>query len=134
MLPSFLRELLYPSAIRVLPSILDAQDAEAFHLPYKENRLITALVRATLRTRALFTKYFMFPRGSFLVRTPFYTNQEGKYVPNHFNYHPSPYVNGYKIEEFGPVKFLKNRTNGAVPAEHPPVAGDMLSSKCPMMH
>lgn len=124
---------MYPIALRVLPSILDSYDAEAFQLPYKESLLITKLVKFSLRTRALFTRFFLFPRGSFLLRTPFYPNEEGKYVPNHFNYNPSPYINGYKIQEFGPVKFINNN----VPSEHPPIHGDgsdLLPSKCPMMH
>jgi hypothetical protein len=126
---------MYPLAVRTLPSILASYDAEAFRLP-KENKLITGIVHASLKMRALFTRYLLLPRSSYFVRTPFYPNKQGRYVPNHFHYSPSPYYEGYKIEEFGPVKFLKKNSTTITPLEHPPISDDLsdIMPKCPMMH
>lgn len=128
--PTFLREAMYPMAVRLLPSLLHPQDTEAFHLPHKENKLLTFLVNGTLRARALFTRYFLLPRTAFANRTPFYPNGQGKYVPTYLPYSLGPYGEGYKINEFGPLKFLKKKN-----VDHPPIddLSDIMPS-CPMMH
>lgn len=118
---------MYPIALRVLPSLLDSYDTAAFKLPVQESPLITTLVHSTFRMRALFIRYFMLPRSAFMTRTPFYANEKGKYVPNHFYYQPRPYLEGYKIEELGPLKFVQTKQH---------VVEDLstiMSPKCPMM-
>ena len=102
--------------MRLLPSMLGACDVEAFQLPYRENPVLTALLQTIFGIRATVTKYLFLPRTSFLTRNPFYPNEKGRYIPNFFKYNPSPYAEGYKIEEFGPLKFLPK-------ADHPPVTG-----------
>ncbi|KAF9910294.1 hypothetical protein BX616_010888 [Lobosporangium transversale] len=66
---------------------------------------VTTLIRATLKARALFVRYFMLPRRLPHVRTGVRANSEGKYVPAHNKYEPV-YPNGYKVEDLGPEKFI----------------------------
>ncbi|KAF9176620.1 hypothetical protein BGZ51_000226, partial [Haplosporangium sp. Z 767] len=68
-------------------------------------RGLTTIVHALLRSRALFIRYFMFPRRLPLVRTALRANKENKYVPN-FNKYEPVYPQGYRVEDLGPEKFL----------------------------
>ena len=104
--------------------MLDVCDVESFQLPYRENPVLTALLKTVFGIRATIIKYLLLPRSFFLTRNPFYPNEEGRYVPNFSNYKSSPYAEGYKIEEVGPLKFLPK-------AKHPPLTG---GGKCPMLH
>lgn len=59
-----------------------------------------------------------------MSRTPFYANSEGRYVPNHFYYQPRVYQEGYKINEFGPTKFLPKKD----------ALLDIMPPQCPLSH
>jgi hypothetical protein len=50
---------------------------------------------------------------SIRVNATFYPKKDGRHVPNFFNVRPSPYDEGYRIEEFGPTKFLRNKEKKA---------------------
>ncbi|CEP12946.1 hypothetical protein [Parasitella parasitica] len=97
-IPPILREPIYKFGLYVLPSVLDPADAKAFQLP-QESKVITLIFKS-------------------IIRTPFYPNNKGKYVPEFFYYKPRIYEDGYSIPELGPEKF-KNETT---------------ISKCPFMH
>jgi hypothetical protein len=110
--------------LRVLPSMLDADDAAAFNLPYKESKAITKLINTVFYIRALVTRHCMLPRSAFLNRTPFYSNKEGKYIPEYYSYKPHIYKNGYSINELGPAKFHPHQDKKTKSDGH----------ACPMMH
>ncbi|KAI9275163.1 hypothetical protein EDC94DRAFT_509322 [Helicostylum pulchrum] len=113
--PSFLHKIGYEMALRSLPSVLYPEDVAAFKLPYKESKLITWTFNGLLGLRAVLTRYFMLPRSEFVVRTPFYANAQGKYVPEFFMYKPYIYKDGYNISELGPEKFLKKKEEQQCP-------------------
>lgn len=108
--------------LRLLPSLLDPEDAAAFNLPHKESKVITMFVKTVLCIRRVVVRHFMLPRSAFLSRIPFYSNKEGKYVPKFYHYKPYIYKDGYSISELGPEKF-KVHHNIEVP-----------SGSCPVMH
>ncbi|KAI9474106.1 MAG: hypothetical protein EXX96DRAFT_580615 [Benjaminiella poitrasii] len=109
-LPAWLREPAYDIALRVLPSVLDPADVKAFRMPYSESRLITSIVRSAFKVRAFIIRHCMLPRTTLLSRTPFYANEQQKYVPHYFQYKPHIYKEGYRISELGPEKFQKDDT------------------------
>lgn len=125
-MPSFLREPLFKCMLRILPSLLDPQDAEAFHLPHKESKMITNVVNTVFFVSALVTRHCMLPRSVFVNRTPFYSNKEGKFVPEFFDYKPPVYKDGYAIGELGPEKFK--------PLQNIDVLQKKTGNMCPMMH
>lgn len=71
-----------------------------------------------MATRAFFIRNFMLPRSSFISRTPFYPNKEGRYVPEYFNYKPYIYKDGYSISELGPEKYGNNTAILKCPVVH----------------
>ncbi len=82
-------------------------DVKGFQLPHPESKLITFIVKSVFHTRAFIIRYAMLPRSSFINRTPFYSNNEKKFVPVFFRYKPYVYKNGYTISNLGPEKMLK---------------------------
>ncbi|GAN03118.1 DUF2236 family protein [Mucor ambiguus] len=119
-LPAFLRETVYNFGLHILPSVLDSADAKAFQLP-EEHAILTAIFKSALHIRAFFIRHFMLPRSTYLSRTPFYPNKEGKFVPEFFYYKPHIYKDGYNISELGPDKFK-------------PEQATATTLKCPVMH
>lgn len=106
-IPSLLCEQGYRFSLRLLPSLLDAADTAVFQLPYPESKLITWILKSTLLLRAFFIRHFMLPRSTWLNRTPFYANEEDRFVPELFIYKPHISKEGYVISELGPEKFIK---------------------------
>ncbi|CAO3700106.1 unnamed protein product [Rhizopus stolonifer] len=102
---------LYNLACHVLPSVLTPGDAEAFGLP-KENKIYSHLIYLLLNVRAFFVRYFMLPRKSFMIRTPFYPSSNGMFVPNFFVYNNKVYKEGYDISNVGPEKYAKRKVPG----------------------
>ncbi|KAG0943510.1 hypothetical protein G6F31_014716 [Rhizopus arrhizus] len=107
-LPSFLSTHLYKFACKVLPSFLTERDTEAFGLP-KENKFYSFIIYVAFIIRAFFIRHFMLPRKRFLVRTPFYPNSNGKYVPDYFVFNNMVYKDGYDISNLGPEKYAKGK-------------------------
>jgi hypothetical protein len=113
--PSFLQEYGYKFGLRLLPSILDPKDVAVFQLPHPKYKFITRTVESTLTLRAFFVRHFMLPRSTYLNRTPFYANEDGRLVPDFFIYKPHIYEKGYVISELGPEKFLKEKSSISYP-------------------
>ncbi|KAI9263046.1 hypothetical protein BY458DRAFT_438834 [Sporodiniella umbellata] len=90
----------------IVPSFMHPKEAIALGLP-QENKYISGIVYLLFRLRASFVRHFMLPRASFLTRTPFYPNPEGKYVPSYFMFNNFLYKNGYSISEVGPEKVVQ---------------------------
>ncbi|KAI7894880.1 uncharacterized protein EV154DRAFT_59624 [Mucor mucedo] len=103
-LPRFLQAIGYELGLRVLPSMLDPQDAKAFQLPHAEVRWITWCIHSLLSMRAFFIRHFLLPRSLYVVRTPFQANTGGRLVPTFFIYKPHIYQDGYRIADLGPEK------------------------------
>lgn len=100
-LPSFMLPLLY----KIVPCLLEQGECRAFGIN-TPSLVIRALFHTAIWTRSMFVKYLCLPRSTFDLRTPFYPNEQGKYVPHYFVYKPEIYSDGYKIEELGPEKFM----------------------------
>ncbi|KAG0860581.1 hypothetical protein G6F16_013256 [Rhizopus arrhizus] len=107
-LPSFLSTHLYNFACKVLPSFLTERETKAFGLP-KENKFYSFIIYVAFMIRAFFIRHFMLPRKRFLVRTPFYPNSNGKYVPDYFVFNNMVYKDGYDISNLGPEKYAKGK-------------------------
>ncbi|KAI8366248.1 hypothetical protein BD560DRAFT_436208 [Blakeslea trispora] len=94
-----------PIVYIMLPCFLETNECKAFGI--QTASCLTRLVFNTIiKTRALFVRFFCLPRKLYDLRTPFYPNEQGKYVPNYFVYNPPIYAEGYRIEELGPEKFM----------------------------
>ncbi|EIE85959.1 hypothetical protein RO3G_10669 [Rhizopus delemar RA 99-880] len=109
-LPSFLSTHLYKFACKVLPSFLTEHETKAFGLP-EENKFYSFIIYVAFMIRAFFIRHFMLPRKKFLVRTPFYPNSNGKYVPNYFVFNNMIYKDGYDISNLGPEKYAKGKVS-----------------------
>ncbi|KAG0308336.1 hypothetical protein BGZ98_008318 [Dissophora globulifera] len=90
--------------VQAVSALLTPRLRAAFNIP-PPPRGVTTLVRATIRARAAFIRYFMLPRRLPHVRTALRANNESKYVPSYHKYKPV-YPDGYRIEDLGPTKYL----------------------------
>jgi hypothetical protein len=89
----------------MLPCLLEDGECRAFGI--KTSTSLTRLVfNSIVAVRALFIRCFCLPRHIYDLRTPFYPNKEGKYIPHYFVYNAPFYTEGYRIEELGPEKFM----------------------------
>ncbi|KAK4520456.1 uncharacterized protein ATC70_007968 [Mucor velutinosus] len=100
-LPGFMLPMLY----KILPCLLEDGECRAFGIKTASS-LMRLFFNCTIFTRAMFIRYFCFPRDMFDLRTPFYPNEKGRYMPHYTVYHPAIYTEGYRIEELGPEKFM----------------------------
>ncbi|KAI9281618.1 hypothetical protein BY458DRAFT_499131 [Sporodiniella umbellata] len=89
----------------ILPCVLEDSDCIAFNLqpPSATKR---ALFNAVMYIRSWFIRHLCLPRSKPCLRTPFYPNKEGRFVPLYFMYKPEIYKDGYRIEELGPERFM----------------------------
>ncbi|OBZ84707.1 hypothetical protein A0J61_07245, partial [Choanephora cucurbitarum] len=94
-----------PVVYTMLPCFLEASECRAFDI--KPASCWTRFIFDTIvQSRALFVRFFCLPREQYDLRTPFYPNEQGKYVPHYFVYSPPIYSKGYRIDELGPEKFM----------------------------
>lgn len=100
-LPGFLLPIVY----KMLPCLLEEGECKAFGIS-TPNGLTQGVFDLIVYFRATFIKYVCLPRDIYDLRTPFYPNEKGKYVPHYFVYDPPLYKDGYRIEELGPEKFM----------------------------
>ncbi|KAI9473456.1 MAG: hypothetical protein EXX96DRAFT_578039 [Benjaminiella poitrasii] len=107
-LPKFMLPVLY----KVLPCLLEDSECTAFGIQ-TASAFMRLMFNMIIFVRACLIRYFCLPRRIYDLRTPFYANEKGRFVPHYFVYKPCIYSEGYKIEELGPEKFMP---------------------KCPVMH
>ncbi|KAI8992143.1 hypothetical protein BDF20DRAFT_909817 [Mycotypha africana] len=100
-LPKFMLPVLY----KILPCLLEDSECKAFGID-TASTVMNFIFNSLITVRALFIRYLCLPRNMYDLRTPFYPNKEGKYVPHYFVYKPAIYTEGYRIEELGPEKFM----------------------------
>lgn len=94
-----------PLVYKILPCLLEDGECRAFGI--KTSTPFTRFIfNSIISVRAWFIRYLCLPRDLYDLRTPFYPNEKGKYVPHYFVYQPPIYTEGYKIEELGPEKFM----------------------------
>ncbi|KAF7730063.1 hypothetical protein EC973_003008 [Apophysomyces ossiformis] len=98
-LPAVLR----PLVRELFPCILEPRSIDAFQMKHP-SWLLQSLFDGALHLRAFVVRHFFLPRRYHSVRTPFYPNKEGKYIPNYCSFE-SVYRNGYEISSLGPAKF-----------------------------
>ncbi|ORZ03990.1 hypothetical protein BCR43DRAFT_484320 [Syncephalastrum racemosum] len=102
--PKFIRPILIKY---FLPCVLEPHDCIAFDLPQAPPRLVS-LMETFLGLRRFYLRYLSLPRNRFVCRTPFATNDKGRYVPR-FNLYKPIYPDGYAIEELGPLKYMPTK-------------------------
>lgn len=100
-LPQFMLPLVY----KMLPCLLEDGECRAFGIN-TSSRTTRFIFNSIIYLRAMFVRYMCLPRSMYDLRTPFYPNDKGKYVPHYFVYNPPIYTEGYRIEELGPEKFM----------------------------
>lgn len=100
-LPGFMLPFLF----KIVPCLLEKSECNAFGID-TPSTFMRLFFNTVIFLRAMFIRYLCLPRSMFDLRTPFYPNEEGKYVPHYFIYKPTIYHDGYRIEELGPEKFM----------------------------
>lgn len=100
-----LANIMMPFVYKFLPCFLEDSECRAFGID-TANGFTRSIFNMIIFLRARFIRYFCLPRTMFDLRTPFYANDKGKYVPNYFICKPTIYHDGYRVEELGPEKFL----------------------------
>ncbi|KAI7893430.1 uncharacterized protein EV154DRAFT_561424 [Mucor mucedo] len=100
-LPRFMLPVLY----KMLPCLLEDSECRAFGID-TASKIIRSVFNGMIFLRVLFVRHLCLPRDVYDLRTPFYPNKEGKYVPHYHVYNGPIYADGYRVEELGPEKFM----------------------------
>ncbi|KAG0261175.1 hypothetical protein BG011_001281 [Mortierella polycephala] len=111
---------------KIISSLLTPRLRAAFGIA-PPPRGLTTIIHALLHSRALFIRYFMFPRRLPLVRSALRANKENKYVPI-FNKYKPVYPQGYRVEDLGPEKFVGKCPISFHPSGRTPGAATASSS------
>ncbi|RCI03599.1 hypothetical protein CU098_012653, partial [Rhizopus stolonifer] len=99
--PGFMLPVVYT----MLPCLLEEGECKAFGISTPSS-WAQAVFNTITTIRAHFIRYLCLPREHYDLRTPFYPDENGRYVPHYFVYNPPIYTQGYRIEELGPEKFM----------------------------
>ncbi|KAG1050392.1 hypothetical protein G6F43_007337 [Rhizopus delemar] len=82
------------------------------HLVYqKENKFYSFIIYVAFMIRTFFIRHFMLPCKKFSVRTPFYPNSNGKYVPNYFVLTTRSTKMATTYQTLDPEKYVKEKVS-----------------------
>ncbi|KAI8079618.1 uncharacterized protein B0P05DRAFT_571534 [Gilbertella persicaria] len=101
-LPACMRHAFYGFVVKLLPTLIGQHDADALGLP-RASRLLSFLYSVMMQGYAWMVRYLRLPRSFFMIRTPFYADLQGRFMPEYHAY-PIVYQEGYRIVELGTKK------------------------------
>lgn len=94
-----------PVIYKMLPCLLEDGECRAFGIN-TASKMTRHIFNGIIFLRAAFVRNLCLPREVYDLRTPFYPNEKGKYVPHYHVYNGPLYAEGYRVEELGPEKFM----------------------------